>query len=92
MYALGSHFKSELCVFSVDTEKIPLPYFASSRFRGRIKSIFSSQKGFSVPCILTCFKHLVSPAGEFKRNSPLFDKLTLALTYSSQLVQPISIC
>ena len=47
---------------------------------------FPSQKSFSVPCIFTCFKYLVSPAKDVKGNGELFDKLKLALTFSAQPV------
>ena len=53
----------------------------------QLNQFFSSQKSFSVPCIFTCFKYLVSPpAKDVKGNNELFDKLKLALTYSAQPV------
>ena len=81
-YALGSHFKSEFCPCTVDNEKMNLPFIDSSR--GTVKPIFSSQKSFGVPCILTCFKYLNSK--DVKESGDLFDKRKLALTYSSPLV------
>ena len=50
----------------------------------QLNQFFPSQKCFSVPCIFTCFKYLVSPAKDVKGNGELFDKLKLALTYSAQ--------
>ena len=52
----------------------------------QLNQFFSSQKSFSVPCIFTCFKYLVSPTKDVKGNGELFDKLKLALTYSAQPV------
>ena len=52
----------------------------------QLNQFFPSQKCFSVPCIFTCFKYLVSPAKYVKGNGELFDKLKLALTYSAQPV------
>ena len=52
----------------------------------QLNQFFPSQKRFSVPCIFTCFKYLVSPAKDVKGNGELFDKLKLALTYSAQPV------
>ena len=52
----------------------------------QLNQFFPSQKSFSVPCIFTCFKYLVSPAKDVKGNGELFDKLKLALTYSAQPV------
>ena len=48
--------------------------------------LFPSQKCFSIPCIFTCFKYLVSPAEDVRVKVELFDKLQLALTYSAQPV------
>ena len=58
----------------------------------QLNQFFPSQKCFSVPCIFTCFKYLVSPAKDVKGNGELFDKLKLALTYSAQPVaaQPVA--
>ena len=53
----------------------------------QLNQFFPSQKCFSVPCIFTCFKYLVSPAKDVKGNGELFDKLKLALTY---LAQPVA--
>ena len=53
----------------------------------QLNQFFPSQKSFSVPCIFTCFKYLVSPpAKDVKGNGELFDKLKLALSYSAQPV------
>ena len=52
----------------------------------QLNQLFPSQKCFSVPCIFTCFKFLVSPAKDVKGNGELLDKLKLALTYSAQPV------
>ena len=52
----------------------------------QLNQFFPSQKCFSVACIFTCFKYLVSPAKDVKGNGELFDKLKLALTYSAQPV------
>ena len=52
----------------------------------QLNHFFPSQKCFSVLCIFTCFKYLVSPANDVKGNGELFDKLKLALTYSAQPV------
>ena len=52
----------------------------------QLHQFFPSQKRFSVPCVFTCFKYLVSPAKDVKGNGELFDKLKLALTYSAQSV------
>ena len=52
----------------------------------QLHQFFPSQKCFSVPCVFTCFKYLVSPAKDVKGNGELFDKLKLALTYSAQPV------
>ena len=82
----GSHFKSDYCPFSVENEKNSLPCFDSSLFSGTIKPVFSFPKCFSVPCIFTCFKYLVSPAKDVKGNGEIFDKLKLGLTYSAQPV------
>ena len=53
---------------------------------GQLNQFFPSQKYFSVPCIFTGFKYLVSPAKDVKGNGDLFDKLKLAITYSAQHV------
>ena len=52
----------------------------------QLNQFFPSQKCFSVPCIFTCFKYLVSPSKDVKGNGELFDQLKLALTYSAQPV------
>ena len=52
----------------------------------QLNQFFPSQKCFSVTCIFTCFKYLVSPAKDVKGNGELFDKLKLATTYSAQHV------
>ena len=52
----------------------------------QLNQFFPSQKCFSVLCIFTCFKYLVSPAKDVKGNGELFYKLKLALTYSAQPV------
>ena len=65
-------------------KKIPLPYIDSDNFRGTINQFFPSQKCFIVPCIFTCVKKLLSPAKNVKANAELFDKLNLAIIYSSQ--------
>ena len=52
----------------------------------QLDHFFPSQKYFGVPCIFICFKYLVSLAKNVKENGDIFDKLKLALTYSSQPV------
>ena len=51
-----------------------------------MNQFFPSHNCFGVPCIFNCFKNLVSPAKDVKKNSDIFDKLKLARTYSSQPV------
>ena len=84
-YAFGSHFKSEYCPFSVENEK-KTHILIQVDSEEQLNQFFPSQKCFSVPCIFTCFKYLVSPAKDVKGNGELFDKLKLALTYSAQPV------
>ena len=84
-YAFGSHFKSEYCPFSVENEiKNHHHILIQVDSEEQLNQFFPSQKYFSVPCIFTCFKYLVSPAKDVKRNGELFDKLKLALTNSAQ--------
>ena len=86
-YAFGSHFKSEYCPFSVGNEKkTHYHILIQIDSEEQLNQFFPSQKCFSVPCIFTCFKYLVSPAKDVKGNGELFDKLKLALTYSAQPV------
>ena len=82
----GSHFKSEYCPFTVENEKIHYHVLIQVYSRGQLNQFFPSQKCFSVPCIFTCFKYLVSPAKDVKGNGEIFDKLKLGLTYSAQPV------
>ena len=86
-YAFGSHFKSQYCPFSVENEKkIHYHILIQVDSEEQLNQFFPSQKCFSVPCIFTCFKYLISPAKDVKGNGELFDKLKLALTYSAQPV------
>ena len=86
-YALASHFKSEYCHFSVESEKKAFYHILIQvDSEEQLNQLFPSQKCFSIPCIFTCFKYLVSTAKDVKGNSELFDKLKLALTYSAQPV------
>ena len=80
-----SHFKSEYCHFSVESEKKSHYHMLIQvDSEEQLNQLFPSQKRFSIPCIFTCFKYLVSTAKDVKGNVELFDKLKLALTYSAQ--------
>ena len=85
IYALGRHFKSEICPFSVEFEKKKrLSYLIQIDSEEQLNAIFYSKNCFSVPCTFTCFKYIVSPAKDVKGNGELFDKLKPALTYSAE--------
>ena len=51
-----------------------------------VEQIFSFPKMFSCSLLFTCFECLVSTAKNVKRNGEIFDKIKLALIYSSQTV------
>ena len=72
--------------FSWNWKKILLTRIHSVDSEEQLNQFFSSQKRFSVPCVFTCFKYLISPAKIVKGNGELFDKRKLALTYSAQPV------
>ena len=80
-YASGSRFKSSARFQLKLKKKSQYHILVQVDSEEKLNLFFPS---FRVPCIFICFKYLVSPAKDIKINGELFDKLKLALTYSSQ--------